>query len=366
MPEQPATTYSPTLNPGNSHTVLPAPSDERGYVAACSSIQRVHRKRPAVVLEPARTVVPWLTVGKVVAWVCLVIVIDVALGRALQLAAENIPNRADTSEQAQPIDIVYARGACPALDRYANRPMTIDELHDLQDQLCPTLSEPQRTGNGSAPRSRSRRRQHVSTPSRRTQDRTANGAIAATVRQGEASDRGRVLGRADCMDRRAPQKPPATRNVILVAADRHDADGWLRRLEPVDCGKVTAPAAESVQTDPDKGVYWYRYGWSDGKMHKRYVGKKLAESVVPSTSKGLTNQGRDPKRPYVRHSVGWARVSRFAVGDAEEKRDPRTDGMLSERERERERKRESAAAIRNRLHFCDRAISASLIPGAEW
>ena len=37
------------------------------------------------------------------------------------------------------MDIVYARGTCPALDRYGNG-MTIDELHDLQDKLCPTRS----------------------------------------------------------------------------------------------------------------------------------------------------------------------------------------------------------------------------------
>ena len=145
MPEQPAT-RSPTSNV-RDHRTEGAPLAQRGYVGAFSSTQHFRRKRSAVVLEPARTVAPWLTVGKVVAWVSLVIVIDVAVGRALQLAAENIASRADTSEQAQPIDIVYARGACPALDRYVNRPMTIDELHDLQDKLCPTLSEPQRTGN---------------------------------------------------------------------------------------------------------------------------------------------------------------------------------------------------------------------------
>jgi hypothetical protein len=81
------------------------------------------------------------------AWVSLVIVIDVAVGRALQVATENIASRADASEQAPPMAIVYARGACPALDQHVNHTMTIDELHDLQDQLCPTLSEPQREGN---------------------------------------------------------------------------------------------------------------------------------------------------------------------------------------------------------------------------
>jgi hypothetical protein len=83
----------------------------------------------------------------VAVWVCLIIVIGVASGGALQLAAEYVAGRADMRGQAQPLDTVYAQAGCPPLDRYVNRTMTIDELHDLQDQLCPTLSEPQRTGN---------------------------------------------------------------------------------------------------------------------------------------------------------------------------------------------------------------------------
>ena len=144
MPDQPAT-HSPTSNLGH-HRTGGAPLAQRRYAAAFTWTQRFHRKRE-IVLEHARTVAAWLTVGTVVACVCLVIVIDVALGRVLQLAAENIASRADTSEQAQPMDIIYARGTCPALDRYAHGSMTIDELHDLQDKLCPTLSEPQRMGN---------------------------------------------------------------------------------------------------------------------------------------------------------------------------------------------------------------------------
>jgi hypothetical protein len=88
-----------------------------------------------------------LTVAKVVACVFLVIVIDIAVGRALQLAAENLASAADASVQTQPMDVAYAPGACPALDKYVHRSMTIDELHDLQERLCPTLSEPQRSGN---------------------------------------------------------------------------------------------------------------------------------------------------------------------------------------------------------------------------
>jgi hypothetical protein len=65
------------------------------------------------------------------------LVIEYAAGQALQVAAE----------RASPLDTLYASGTCPALDQYVHRALTIDELHDLQDQLCPTLSEPQRTGN---------------------------------------------------------------------------------------------------------------------------------------------------------------------------------------------------------------------------
>jgi hypothetical protein len=61
----------------------------------------------------------------------------------LQLAAES----ADADQLASPVDIVYARGWRPTLDQLSDRGLTIDELQDLQDQLYPTLSEPQRTGN---------------------------------------------------------------------------------------------------------------------------------------------------------------------------------------------------------------------------
>jgi hypothetical protein len=45
------------------------------------------------------------------------------------------------------LDTLYAPGTCPALDQSVHHALTIDELHDLQDQLCAVLSEPQRTGN---------------------------------------------------------------------------------------------------------------------------------------------------------------------------------------------------------------------------
>jgi hypothetical protein len=87
------------------------------------------------------TLAPWMTAWRVVAWVCLIIIIIVAVGRALQVGAETLAARGEASELAQPMQIVYAQGACPALDRYGHRTMTIDELDDLQNQLCPTMSQ---------------------------------------------------------------------------------------------------------------------------------------------------------------------------------------------------------------------------------
>jgi hypothetical protein len=61
----------------------------------------------------------------------------------LQFAAEHKFSRADANGQVSPMDHgLYASGICRALDQYAHHALTIDELHDLQDQLCPTLSEP--------------------------------------------------------------------------------------------------------------------------------------------------------------------------------------------------------------------------------
>jgi len=90
---------------------------------------------------------PWLARGKVVVWLCLIIVVEVAVALALQLVAENSASRADVRELAPSPDILSAGSTCPALNEYVHHTMRIDELHDLQDQLCPTLSEPQRTGN---------------------------------------------------------------------------------------------------------------------------------------------------------------------------------------------------------------------------
>jgi hypothetical protein len=119
-------------------------ADTRGHLPGISG-----RKGLQVVSEPNGTLALWRTVWLGIAWVTLIIIINVALGRVLQLAAENFASRAAASEPAQPIDAEYARGACPVLDRYVHRAISIDELHDLRDQLCPTLSEPRQRGTDS-------------------------------------------------------------------------------------------------------------------------------------------------------------------------------------------------------------------------
>jgi len=89
----------------------------------------------------------WWTVGQIVAWVCLIVVIALVVGHALQIATENTVTRADGTELTEGMDIGYTRGTCSALDRHVNRTMTLDELRDLQDQWCPDLSEPQHSAN---------------------------------------------------------------------------------------------------------------------------------------------------------------------------------------------------------------------------
>ena len=140
MPEQPARAFH-TREVGHDR-LQRARVAGNTHVALFSGVQRRQ-----LVSERPRTVPPRLAVGKVVVWVCLVIVLEVAVGHGLQLAAENTASRADASELAPPMDILDARGTCPALDQYVHRALTRDELRDLQEQPCPILSEPQRTGN---------------------------------------------------------------------------------------------------------------------------------------------------------------------------------------------------------------------------
>jgi hypothetical protein len=62
----------------------------------------------------------------------------------------------------------------------------------------------------------------------------------------------------------------------------HDADGWLYRLELVDCGKGSSGRCRKCARAHGHGPYWYRYRWDNGKMLKRYVGKELRLSTLRS------------------------------------------------------------------------------------
>jgi hypothetical protein len=65
----------------------------------------------------------------------------------------------------------------------------------------------------------------------------------------------------------------------------YDRDGWLFRHEMIDCGKAATGRCRKCADGPGHGPYWYRYRWYDGKMHKRYVGKRLPlQDHCPSPS----------------------------------------------------------------------------------
>jgi hypothetical protein len=70
-----------------------------------------------------------------------------------------------------------------------------------------------------------------------------------------------------------------SKTIIPASVELRDKDGWLYRLEMVDCGKGAIGRCRKCASGPSHGPYWYRYHWYDGKMHKRYVGKKLPSSV---------------------------------------------------------------------------------------
>jgi hypothetical protein len=78
---------------------------------------------------------------------CLIILIEVVAGRALQLGTEVVVSRVDASEKAWLMEVQSVRGACPTLDQYVQPSTTSYGLNNLQDQVCPVLSDPQRTGN---------------------------------------------------------------------------------------------------------------------------------------------------------------------------------------------------------------------------
>jgi hypothetical protein len=95
-----------------------------------------------------------------------------------------------------------------------------------------------------------------------------------------------ILGKAraeqtsDESKRAARRRPSATATEPGPAQERHDPDGWLYRLELVDSGKGGSGRCRKCANGPGHGPYWYRYRWSNGKVHKRYVGKTLPESVT--------------------------------------------------------------------------------------
>ena len=76
----------------------------------------------------------------------------------------------------------------------------------------------------------------------------------------------------------------------------HDAEGWLYRLELVDCGKGWSGRCQKCADGPGHGPYWYRYRWEDGKMRKRYVGKKLVLSALRGTPSAPHDNDRGTAR----------------------------------------------------------------------
>jgi len=85
--EQPATHF---LSNRRNHRTDGTGLAQSQYVALCTGVAQVRRPRSGVVIESVRPLAPWLTLGTIVMWVALFIFIDLAVGRALQLGAENI------------------------------------------------------------------------------------------------------------------------------------------------------------------------------------------------------------------------------------------------------------------------------------
>jgi hypothetical protein len=81
--------------------------------------------------------------------------------------------------------------------------------------------------------------------------------------------------------------------------EKHDAGGWLYRLELVDCGKGASGRCRKCADGPGHGPYWYRYRWSDGKMHKRYVGKTLPARSGPAAHDELKPRSDKRQRPSI-------------------------------------------------------------------
>ncbi len=70
--------------------------------------------------------------------------------------------------------------------------------------------------------------------------------------------------------------------------------GWLYRLEMVDCGNGASGRCRKCAKGPGHGPYWYRYRWSNGKVHKRYVGKTSPESVTGQRQRLQSSDAASP------------------------------------------------------------------------
>jgi hypothetical protein len=143
----------------------------------------------------------------------------------------------------------------------------------------------------------------MSAAPRRAKERSGHVSVRPAQGVDDASEsRGDVLGRATghelSKDSRRPGGKRATANggrpAPLKSDGRHDPGGWLFRLELVDCGKGESGRCRKCADGPSHGPYWYRYRWSDGKMHKRYVGKTLPLSA--SAEEPTQNSFDDPAR----------------------------------------------------------------------
>jgi hypothetical protein len=106
-------------------------------------------------------------------------------------------------------------------------------------------------------------------------------------------------------DRQQPGKGAGLPGADLL----HDREGWLLRQELVDCGKAESGRCRKCANGPAHGPYWFRYRWSEGKMHKQYVGKTLRVASIDhrdettGVANGEVEQGSNlvAKPPRFRH-----------------------------------------------------------------
>jgi hypothetical protein len=113
------------------------------------------------------------------------------------------------------------------------------------------------------------------------------------------------MGRSDCapLNVYSGSTPSTDAN---QPKEQHDTARWLYRQELVDCGKAATGRCRTCTNGPSHGPYWYAYQWSDGKTHKRYVGRSLPEaasganpgagSVLPPAERAAVHHP-GPRRP---------------------------------------------------------------------